>query len=333
MFIEPFKGVSLSAPPLWLMRQAGRTLPEYHTIRRHFESFLDLVLNPEAAAEITLQPIKRFGFDAAIFFADILVIPFALGQHVEFVDEKGPVLGPLNFKAPHFDLSFNIEKIASLFETLSRVRKNLSPHKALIGFAGSPWTVAAYMIEGQTSKTFSRAKRFAFSNPYKFQELLDLVTESTFVYLTKQVEAGATALQLFESWGGCVPSTHMDVWVFQPTLSLVKRLKNHFPKVPIIGFPRGLGSYVLTYVQKTGVDGVSLDAGYSLETAKDLPCVLQGNLDPHILVAGGSCLERSVKKIKETLREKPFIFNLGHGLLPETPLRHIEELVCLVKDG
>jgi uroporphyrinogen decarboxylase len=331
-FLKPFQGDLLSVPPLWLMRQAGRCLPEYLKIRAQFPSFLDLVLTPEAAAEVTLQPVRRFDFDAAILFSDILIIPYALGQQVVFSPK--PHLSPLSLEDPEFGLSLDqIEsRLEPIYETVRQVRKNLSPQKALIGFAGSPFTVASYMLEGSGKKDFMETKRFAFRAPEAFQKLLHLISKTTLQYLKAQIDAGVQVVQLFESAGGCVPWTELESWVYGPTSWLVEELKKVSPHTPVIGFPRGLGASVETYVQKTRVNGVSLDTTIDLSTLLGVPAVIQGNLDPVVLLEGGPLLKNHVDRICQACSDRPFIFNLGHGVLPETPLSHIEELVFHVRN-
>jgi uroporphyrinogen decarboxylase len=333
-FLEPFEGKTSFPPPVWLMRQAGRYLPEYREIRKNSSSFLELVLNSDQATEITLQPIRRFNLDAAIFFSDILIVPFALGQELHFYEGKGPVLSSLNFQKPLGGLNLKRaqESLEPVLKTLSKTRKLLPEEKALIGFAGSPWTVLAYMLEGETSRDFLKAKEFALQEPKKFGELLELVTEATLDFLKNQIRSGATALQLFESWAAVVPSQFYKDWIEKPTSYLVKEIKKTFPDVPLIGFPKGLGMNILSYIKETKIDGISLDFSYPLLEATKLPCVIQGNLDPMILRIGGRVLEKGVEEIMKILKGKPFIFNLGHGVLKETPVSHVLELVNLIRN-
>lgn len=335
MLLDVLQGQVVRPAPLWMMRQAGRTLPAYRKIRENFPSFFDLVFHAEAAAEVTQLPIHEFPLlDAAILFSDILVVPYALGQKVTFVEGEGPSLAPLELEKMSF--SFESEPfqacLAPVFETVSRVRKTLPSSKTLIGFAGSPWTVAAYMIEGQGTRDFLKAKNFAFSSPVLFQKLLNWITDATIFYLKGQIRAGAQAIQLFDSWTGVVPAQQYQEWIEYPTKRLIKEIKKEFPYIPFIGFPRGLGALVPTYTIGTGVDAVSLDSSYPLEKARDLPCVIQGNLDPVALLVGGKALRHGVENIYYFLKGLPFIFNLGHGVLPSTPLTHIREFIHLVKE-
>ena len=331
-FLKPFQGKTLPVPPIWLMRQAGRCLPEYLETRKRFPSFLDLIFTPEAAAEVTLQPVRRFDFDAAILFSDILVIPHALGQEVVF--SPGPKLAPLSLTDPEFGLSlaFVEERLQAISETVRLVRHNLTPEKALIGFAGSPFTVASYMLEGSGQKDFIFTKKFAFEAPGAFHNLLKIVSKATLQYLKAQITSGVQVIQLFESSGGCVPWLELESWVYDPTAWLVAELKKFSPHTPIIGFPRGLGSSIPMYVQKTRVDGVSLDSTVDPATLLEMPIVIQGNLDPIALLTGGETLKKHINHICQICSHRPFIFNLGHGVLPETPLSHIEDLISCVRN-
>lgn len=331
--LDSFKGVTSSPPPLWLMRQAGRYLPEYRQIRKKFPSFIDLCLHPEAVCEITLQPIQRFGLDGAILFSDILLLPALLGQSVIFKEGEGPLLETLDLH--HSDLKLSSEKVLEgiqpILKALRLIRESLPPTTTLIGFAGAPWTVAAYMLEGKTSKDFAQAKEIAFRRPTLFKDLLSLLGESTCLFLDHQIQAGAQIIQLFESWAGSVPAPFFQEWVIDPTRKIVSFLKKKHPLVPIIGFPKGAGVGYFPYLLGTGLDGLSLDSTFPLESACSFPTVLQGNLDPALLVAGGDPLFEATRFILNTLKNKPFVFNLGHGILPNTPIHHVMQLVNEVR--
>ncbi|MBN9412573.1 MAG: uroporphyrinogen decarboxylase [Candidatus Paracaedimonas acanthamoebae] len=325
-----------SQPLCWIMRQAGRYLPEYRALRANARSFLDLCLTPSAAAEITLQPLKRFDLDAAIIFSDILIVPYALGLNLTFIEGQGPHLDRIEATTSLSRLTLREDRFGPTCEAISLVRAALSPSVNLIGFAGAPWTVACYMLEGQSSKSFDRAKAFAFRHPQAFQDLLKIITEATIVYLIRQVEAGAQVLQLFESWGEAVPDRLVNQAIYQPTQAIVKALKTAFPHVPIIGFPRGLGEKTKEYQEKTNVDGVGLDSRISLEWVKKNfthEVVLQGGIDPQVLVAGGDILRQEVERYRTLQAQGPYIFNLGHGIVPETPIDHVADFIHLVKEA
>jgi len=330
LFLETLKGKSFSNPPLWIMRQAGRYLPEYREVRKEFSHFLDLVFNSEKAAEVTLQPIKRFNFDAAILFSDILVIPYALGQEVSF--DGGVKLSSFNNKMFLEETQF-LNKLKPIFETTRLVRKDLSKDKALIGFAGGPFTVLCYMLEEKSTPNFPKALSKAFQEEEAFQRFLSLVTEATVVYLLAQIEAGANAIQLFETWAGCVPFTHQEKWLIKPLKTIVRKVREKHPNFPIIAYIKGASGFLKTYVQETEITALSLDGTYPLEETHTFNTVIQGNLDPLIVMAGGSVLENSVKLIKESMKGRSHIFNLGHGILPQTPLEHVEQLVSFVRNS
>lgn len=335
-FLRPFAGKATTPPPIWLMRQAGRYLPEYRAVREKAGSFLTLCYTPELASEVTLQPIRRYGFDAAILFADILVVPDALGQTVAFVEGEGPRLEPIRADAElaRLNVSATRSKYERVFETVARVRQELSRDVALIGFCGAPWTVATYMVGGQGSADQAAARAWAYRDPRGFQRLIDLLVETSADYLGGQVKAGAQVLQIFDSWAGSLPDDEFQRWVIAPTKLLVDRVKAQHPTIPIIGFPRGAGSRAADYVKQTGVDGVGCDTAMPLSVmAGPLAdaAVVQGNLDPLLLVAGGEAMERRVAAIVAALTGKRFIFNLGHGIVPQTPPEHVARLVELVR--
>jgi uroporphyrinogen decarboxylase len=323
--------------PLWLMRQAGRYLPEYRQIRKQARDFLDLCYAPALATEVTLQPVRRFGFDAAILFADILLVPHALGQSLRFEEGEGPVLDPVKDRDALRRLQ-TVEAAARrldpVYETVRRVRAALPDETALIGFAGAPWTVASYMVEGRGSTDQKAAKLWAMQDPEGFAALIGLIEEATVAYLSGQIEAGAEVIQLFESWGGSHDAAGFETWSIAPAARIVAALKRQHPDLPVIGFPRGAGVKAARYAEKTGIDALSLDWSIPLDWAvRTIPSetVLQGNLDPMALLAGGRALEERTDLILQETAGRRFIFNLGHGILPETPLGHVEALVCQLR--
>jgi uroporphyrinogen decarboxylase len=330
-------GEVLSPPPIWLMRQAGRYLPEYRATRARAGSFLDLCYNPALAAEVTLQPIRRYGFDAAILFSDILVVPDALGQPVSFLEGEGPRLAPIQTTAELKRLQERATrpKFARVFETVARLRQDLPHATSLIGFCGAPWTVATYMVAGRGTPEQAAARLWAYREPAAVAALVELLCDVSIEYLSGQVSAGADVLQIFDSWAGSLPEDQFWRWVVAPSKRLVSALKERHPTVPIIGFPRGAGQQTQRYVSETGVDGVSCDTTVPLTAmANELSqlAAVQGNLDPLLLVAGGKPLADRVGAIRAALAGKRFIFNLGHGIVPETPPEHVAQLVALVRD-
>jgi uroporphyrinogen decarboxylase len=325
----------LDPPPVWLMRQAGRYLPEYRQLREEKGSFLDLVYDSEAAAEVTLQPLKRFPqLDAAILFSDILIIPFAIGQNLSFIAGEGPRLTPPLVNAKLEELQTFPARLEPIYATVAKVKAELDPTKALIGFAGSPWTVATYMVAGEGSREQAETRRLAYVDPGAFGAIVERIEEVTFDYLSGQIEAGVEVVQLFDSWAGSLAPAEFERWVIAPTARLVERLKQRHPDVPIIGFPKGAGGKLVAYAAETGVEAIGVDETVDPAwAAKELPSrvVVQGNLDPLALVAGGDALKRSVTRILDALAGRPHIFNLGHGILPDTPIAHVEELLGQVK--
>jgi uroporphyrinogen decarboxylase len=337
-FLAALAGQTAATPPFWLMRQAGRYLPEYRELRAKAGSFLDLCYNPDFAVEVTLQPLRRYGMDAAILFSDILVVPHALGQNLRFVEGEGPQLDPirsvedLKILAPE-QLH---DRLAPVYETVKRLSTAIPRTTALIGFAGAPWTIACYMVEGAGSKEYAAVKRWAYGDPAGFQKLIDIVVDATVAYLGRQVDAGAEVLQLFDSWAGVLPTGEFRRWVIAPTKRIVTALKAAHPTIPIIGFPRGAGFNYETYVRETGVDAVGLDTtvpvGWAAATLQPLKPV-QGNLDPILLVAGGGAMRAAVGEILRTFAGKPYIFNLGHGVVPSTPPEHVAKLAEMIRQG
>jgi uroporphyrinogen decarboxylase len=333
--LRALRGEALTPPPWWLMRQAGRYLPEYRAIRAKARDFVELCLNPALAAELTLQPVRRYGMDAAILFSDIPLLPHALGQGLTYREGEGPVLEPIeNYTSiARLDLRRVIPRLEPVFEAICRVAAALSAETTLIGFAGSPWTIATYMVEGGASKDFRRVKSWAYRDSEGFAALIEVLVEGTIDFLAAQIAAGAEVVQLFDSWAGILPEPMFGRWVIEPTRRIVAALKRRFPDHPIIGFPRGAGLLYERYITETGVDGVGLDAmvplGYARLHLQQLTTV-QGNLDPVLLIAGGAALESAVKELCRTLSGGPFVFNLGHGILPETPPENVEALANLL---
>ena len=321
--------------PIWMMRQAGRYLPEYRQLRQEKGSFLNLVNDPAAAAEITIQPLERFSqLDAAILFSDILIVPFAIGQNLTFIAGEGPRLTPPLMRGNLDDLTPTLVRLEPIYETVRRVSAALDGDKTLIGFAGSPWTVATYMIAGEGSRDQAEARRVAYSDPGKFAAIMERIEQVTLAYLSAQIEAGAQALQLFDSWAGSLSPAQFERCVIAPTARIVAALRERHPEVPVIGFPKGAGGKLAAYARATGVSALGLDETVDpLWAARELPANLpvQGNLDPLALVAGGEPLRSAVERILDAFANRPHIFNLGHGILQDTPIEHVGELIALVK--
>jgi uroporphyrinogen decarboxylase len=328
-------GERIVPPPLWLMRQAGRYLPEYREVRARKGSFLDLCFDPVAAATVTLQPVERFGFDAAILFSDILVVPHALGRKVEFVEGEGPRLEPIDAAGiDRLQLDAIADRVHPVLDTVARVRSQLGRDKTLIGFCGAPWTVATYMIAGRGTPDQAPARRFMLDQPAGFARLMETLTAASADYLIAQLEAGTDVVQVFDTWAGVLGTDDFERWSVQPTAEIVRRVKAAVPSARIIGFPKGAGLNLERYVASTGVDGVSIDWTVPLPFARDriqTRVAVQGNLDPLVLVAGGAALDRSIDAILAGLGGGRFIFNLGHGIVPETPIAHVERLVARVR--
>jgi uroporphyrinogen decarboxylase len=323
-------------PPVWMMRQAGRYLPEYREIRAKVPNFLDLCFTPELAAEVTLQPIRRFNLDAAILFSDILVIPHALGQNVAFAAGEGPVLNPTIDANTMPQLRSQIDRatLASVFETIRRVRDALPAHVALLGFCGAPWTVATYMVAGRGTPDQAPARIFAYRDPTSFQRLIDRLVEASIEYLVEQFAAGVDAVQVFDTWAGVLGGNEFDRWCIEPASRIVAGVRKRVPDAKIIGFPRGAGTSLLRYVERVAVDAVGLDWMIDRGFARDhiqTRRPVQGNLDPLALLAGGAALDHAVDEVLDAFAAGPFIFNLGHGILPETPIAHVERMLGRVR--
>lgn len=316
------------------MRQAGRYLPEYRELRASKGGFLALVYDAEAAAEVTLQPIRRFGFDGAILFSDILIVPYALGQSLEFLAGEGPSLAPRLLDARLEALSAAPERLTPIYATVRRVRARLPKAVTLLGFAGSPWTVATYMTAGEGSRDQRDTRALAYRDPVRFQAIIDTITAVTIEYLSGQIEAGAEAVQLFDSWSGGLAPSEFERWVIAPTAQIVAALALRYPEVPVIGFPKGAGDKLPAYARETDVAALGLDETVDpLWAAKNLPFNLpvQGNLDPLLIEVGGEELSRRAEQILNAFADRPHVFNLGHGIGQHTPVRHVHQLLEVVR--
>ena len=327
-------GESLETPPIWMMRQAGRYLPEYKETRKQAGGFLDLCYNPKLATEVTLQPIRRFGFDAAILFSDILVIPDALGMDVRFEEGRGPVLVPIT-DDDIGTLSGDdvLSHLSPVLETVDRLSGSLSPDTTLLGFCGAPWTVATYMIAGHGTPDQGPAREFALRKPTLFQNLMDVLVDASARYLIGQLKAGADAVQIFDSWASVLDEDQFDKWCIAPVKGIVDQVRRDIPDAKIIGFPKGVGAYYKGYAARTGVDAVGLDWSLPMSLAKDIQMEvpIQGNLDPKRLIVGSSALDGGVDAILAQLGDGPLIFNLGHGITPETPIAHVQQMIDRVR--
>jgi uroporphyrinogen decarboxylase len=318
------------------MRQAGRYLPEYRSVRERAGGFLDLVFSPELAAEVTLQPLRRFRFDAAILFSDILVIPHALGQKLTFAAGEGPLLEPIEDRLGFKRLLSEPDQgvLAPVYETVRRVKAQLAPDVALLGFCGAPWTVASYMIAGRGTPDQAPARLFAYRDAAAFAVLMDVLIEASAAYLVQQLKAGADAVQIFDTWAGILSPEEFARWCVEPVRRIVELVRAEIPDAKLIGFPRGAGTSLVRYVEEVPVDAVSLDwmidKGFARAHIQNrLP--VQGNLDPLALLAGGVALDRAVDSVLAAFAQRPFIFNLGHGILPDTPIQHVEQMLARVR--
>lgn len=332
--LSVLRGERRDPPPMWLMRQAGRYLPEYRNLRATKGGFLELAYDPEAAAEITLQPLRRFPFDGAILFSDILIVPHAIGQELSFVAGEGPRLAPPLSDASLDGLQPVLQHLEKIWATVRRVKAQLAPQTTFLGFAGSPWTVATYMVAGQGSREQAEARSLAYQDPGKFDAIIRRIEGVTLDYLTGQVEAGVDAIQLFDSWAGSLAPAEFERWVIAPTARIVSAFRTRHPGTPVIGFPKGAGGKLRAYAAETSVDAIGLDETVDPHWAsKELPDGLpvQGNLDPLALIVGGRALHEAVARILDAFADRPHIFNLGHGIQQTTPIKHVEELVSLVK--
>jgi uroporphyrinogen decarboxylase len=334
LLLDTLRGQNVRPRPAWLMRQAGRYLPEYRALRAEKGGFLALVYDPAAAAEITLQPLRRYGLDGAILFSDILIVPYAMGQDLEFLVGEGPHLSPRLADVTLQSLHAVPERLSPIYETVALVKAALPPGKTLLGFAGSPWTVATYMVAGEGSRDQHVTRELAYRDPAAFQAIIDGIVGVTIDYLAGQIMAGAEAVQLFDSWAGSLAPAQFERWVITPNAAIVAALKARFPDVPVIGFPKGAGEKLPAYARETKVDALGLDETIDpLWAHQALPAGLpvQGNLDPLLLLSGGAEMERQVSRILDAFAERPHIFNLGHGIGQTTPPEHVGELLALVR--
>ncbi|MCB2072770.1 MAG: uroporphyrinogen decarboxylase [Novosphingobium sp.] len=334
LLLRTLRGENLSERPIWLMRQAGRYLPEYRALRADKGSFLALVYDSDAAAEITLQPIRRFGFDGAILFSDILIVPHAMGQDLQFLEGEGPSLSPRLIDASLESLSAVPERLTPIYETVAKVKAGLGSGRTLLGFAGSPWTVATYMVAGKGSRDQHETRALAYRDPAGFQAIIDAITGVTIDYLAGQIAAGAEAVQLFDSWAGSLAPAEFERWVIAPNAAIVASLHKRFPELPVIGFPKGAGEKLPAYAGETCVDAVGLDETIDPAwAARALPegLPVQGNLDPLLLLSGGTELERQALHILDCLAGRPHVFNLGHGIGQHTPVEHVEQLLAVIR--
>jgi uroporphyrinogen decarboxylase len=334
--LEVLSGKRQAIPPIWFMRQAGRYLPEYRALRERAGSFLELCFTPELAAEVTLQPIRRFGFDAAILFSDILVLPHALGRSVSFETGEGPRLEPLDNVTELNGLRSEADEsvLAPVYEAVRLVKRDLPPEVALLGFCGAPWTVATYMVAGCGTPDQAPARLFAYRHPEAFARLIEILVETSSRYLVRQIRAGAEAVQIFDTWAGVLPPREFQRWCIEPVRKIVENVRREIPDAQIIGFPRGAGASLTSYLDQVAVDAASIDwtanPTFVREHAQNRVAV-QGNLDPLALLAGGDALGRAVDDVLANYADAPFIFNLGHGILPDTPISHVEQTLRRVR--
>lgn len=334
LLLETLKGNRQARVPMWLMRQAGRYLPEYRALRAEKGGFLDLVYDSEAAAEITLQPIRRFGFDGAILFSDILIVPHAMGQGLEFLAGEGPKLSPPLLDAVLDGFTAVPERYEAIYETVRLCRAQLDPDVTMLGFAGSPWTVATYMVAGEGSRDHHVTRLMAYRDPSAFQAIIDAIVSQSITYLRGQIDAGAEAVQLFDSWAGSLAPDEFERWVIAPNAAITAALKQSHPHVPVIGFPKGAGAKLPAYARETGVDAVGLDETLDpVWAAHSLPAGMpvQGNFDPLLLESGSDRLEQRAREILDALADRPHVFNLGHGIGQFTPIAHVERLIEIVR--
>jgi uroporphyrinogen decarboxylase len=337
LLLDTLRGAPIEADsgrPIWLMRQAGRYLPEYRELRAEKGGFLALVYDTNAAAEITLQPIRRFGFDGAILFSDILIVPYAMGQDLQFLAGEGPRLSPRLVDSALESLVAVPSRLTPIYETVRKVRGALAADKTMLGFAGSPWTVATYMVAGEGSRDQHDTRAMAYRDPQAFQAIIEAVSEVTVEYLCGQIEAGAEAVQLFDSWAGTLSPAQFERWVIAPNAAIVSAVKARHPDTPIIGFPKGAGEKLPAYARETGVDAVGVDETIDpVWAARSLPegLPVQGNLDPLLLLAGGGELDSAARSVLDAFADRPHVFNLGHGIGQHTPIAHVERLLATVR--
>ncbi|WP_324697477.1 uroporphyrinogen decarboxylase [Novosphingobium aerophilum] len=334
LLLENLRGTNTSKRPIWLMRQAGRYLPEYRALRAEKGGFLALVYDTDAAAEITLQPIRRFGFDGAILFSDILIVPYAMGQDLQFLAGEGPKLTPRLVDHALVNLTAVPERLTPIYETVRKVRAGLESDKTMLGFAGSPWTVATYMCAGEGSRDQHETRAMAYRDPAAFEAIIQAIVGVTVEYLSGQIEAGAEAVQLFDSWAGSLSPAQFERWVIAPNAKIVSEMKARHPETPVIGFPKGAGEKLPAYARETGVDAVGIDETIDpVWAARELPAGLpvQGNLDPLLLLSGGNDLEIQTHRVLDAFADRPHVFNLGHGIGQFTPIENVERLLGIVR--
>lgn len=334
LLLDTLNGKRSDKVPMWLMRQAGRYLPEYRALRAEKGGFLDLVYDSEAAAEVTIQPLRRFGFDGAILFSDILIVPHAMGQGLEFLAGEGPKLSPRLLDASLESFTAHPERFEAVYETVRLCRAQLNPDVTMLGFAGSPWTVATYMVAGEGSRDQHETRALAYRDPEAFLAIIDAITQSSITYLRGQIDAGAEAVQLFDSWAGSLAPDEFERWVIAPNASIVSALKQSHPETPVIGFPKGAGAKIPAYARESGIDAVGIDETQdphwvNANLPEDMP--VQGNLDPLLLLAGGERLTDRIQFILDAFKNRPHVFNLGHGIGQHTPIDHVEALVAAVR--
>ncbi|WP_454796420.1 uroporphyrinogen decarboxylase [Novosphingobium lindaniclasticum] len=334
LLLKNLRGTNTSKRPIWLMRQAGRYLPEYRALRAEKGGFLALVYDTDAAAEITLQPIRRFGFDGAILFSDILIVPYAMGQDLQFLAGEGPKLTPRLVDHALVNLTAVPERLTPIYETVRKVRAGLESDKTMLGFAGSPWTVATYMCAGEGSRDQHETRAMAYRDPEAFEAIIQAIVGVTVEYLSGQIEAGAEAVQLFDSWAGSLSPAQFERWVIAPNAKIVSEMKARHPETPVIGFPKGAGEKLPAYARETGVDAVGIDETIDpVWAARELPAGLpvQGNLDPLLLLSGGNDLEIQTHRVLDAFADRPHVFNLGHGIGQFTPIENVERLLGIVR--
>lgn len=334
LLLRTLSGENTEKRPVWLMRQAGRYLPEYRALRADRGGFLALVYDSEAAAEVTVQPIRRFGFDGAILFSDILIVPYAMGQDLQFLAGEGPHLSPRLLDVALESLQAVPQRLDAIYRTVSLVKGQIGPETTLLGFAGSPWTVATYMVAGEGSRDHHDTRALAYRDPARFAAIIDAITTMTIDYLAGQIEAGAEAVQLFDSWAGSLAPAEFERWVIAPNARIAAAIQARFPHVPVIGFPKGAGEKLAAYARETGVNAVGVDETIDpVWAAKALPAGMpvQGNLDPLLLLAGGPELERQALRVLNIFANRPHVFNLGHGIGQFTPIEHVEALLKVIR--
>ena len=334
LLLDTLRGSKSDKAPMWLMRQAGRYLPEYRALRAEKGGFLDLVYDSEAAAEVTVQPLRRFGFDGAILFSDILIVPHAMGQHLEFLVGEGPKLSPRLLDVGLETFTAQYERFDPIYETVRLCCEQLDDGVTMLGFAGSPWTVATYMVAGEGSRDQHETRALAYRDPAAFQAIIDAIGDVSVTYLRGQIDAGAEAVQLFDSWAGSLAPDEFERWVIAPNARITAALKQSHPDTPVIGFPKGAGAKLTAYAQETGVDALGLDETvdpYWANTAVPEGMPVQGNLDPLLLLAGGEALNTRIDTVLDAFADRPHVFNLGHGIGQFTPIEHVEQLVARVR--